>query len=151
MSRAFVRESEQPEPMPERAVSPHPNFVTAAGLRQIEEHVRSLEAARDASREDAEEQARIARDLRYWSQRRATARLIEPPAHPDVVRFGVAVTLRFPDGREQTFRLVGEDEADPAHGLLSWVSPLATAMIGRREGDAIEAFGERAEIERLAS
>ena len=154
MSRAFVRESDQPEPVPERLVSAHPNFVTSAGLELIEARVHELEAAR-ASHEsglpDPEESARIARDLRYWTQRRATARVIEPSPEPQVVRFGVEVTLRFDDGREQTFRLVGEDEADPAHGRVSWVSPLATALIGRRPGDEVGALGARATIVRLAS
>src|SRR5262249_32485658 len=82
MSRAFVRESDQEaagEALPERIVSPHPNFVTPQGLKQIDEHIRQLEAERQAARSDADKSnlARIARDLRYWSQRRATARVIE--------------------------------------------------------------------------
>jgi transcription elongation GreA/GreB family factor len=154
MSRAFVRESDQPEPVPERLVSTHPNFVTPAGLEQIETRIRELEAARASEEErtaDPEEGARIARDLRYWNQRRGSARLIEAAPQPEVVRFGVKVTLRFEDAREQTFQLVGEDEADPARGLVSWVSPLATALIGRRAGDDVSALGSRATIVRLAS
>jgi transcription elongation GreA/GreB family factor len=153
MSRAFVRESDQPEPLPERVVSTHPNLVTPAGMRKIEAQVHELEAARTESeaREDQEEVARIARDLRYWSQRRASARVIEPAAHPEVVRFGVKVTLRFQDGREQTFHLVGEDEADPPNGLVSWVSPLAEALIGHKPGDSVRALGSDAEILRLTS
>ena len=121
MSRAFVRESDQDaaaETLPERIVSPHPNFVTLRGLKQIDEQMRSLEAERQAARSDADTSrlARVARDLRYWSQRRATARMIEPAAQPDTVRFGVEVRLRLQDGSERTFRLVGEDEADPARG-----------------------------------
>jgi transcription elongation GreA/GreB family factor len=153
MSRAFVRETDQPEPLPERVVSAHPNFVTAAGLQLIEARVRELEGARAVSRENDEpaDLAVIERDLRYWCQRRATARVIETAAHPEVVRFGVKVTLRFDGGREQTFQLVGEDEADPAHGLVSWVSPLAGALIGHGEGDEVSALGERARIVRLTS
>ncbi|MGH8285114.1 MAG: GreA/GreB family elongation factor [Steroidobacteraceae bacterium] len=153
MSRAFVRESDHPEPLPERIVSAHPNLVTPAGLQRIETQVRDLEAARESSKasEDATELARIARDLRYWSQRRASARVIEAPPHPDVIRFGVKVTLRFEDGREQAYRLVGEDEADPAQGLVSWASPLAETLIGHRQGDEVSALGSRAEITRLES
>jgi transcription elongation GreA/GreB family factor len=154
MSRAFVRESDQPEPVPERLVSTHPNFVTPAGFEQIETRIRELEAARaseEADTSDPDEAARIARELRYWSQRRASARVIDTAPEPEVVRFGVRVTLRFEDAREQTFQLVGEDEADPARGLVSWVSPLATALIGRRAGDEVGALGSRATIVRLAS
>jgi transcription elongation GreA/GreB family factor len=151
MSRAFVRETDQPEPLPERMVSAHPNLVTTAGLQLIEARVRELEAARAASRDEPADIAAVERDLRYWCQRLASARVIETAAHPEVVRFGVKVTLRFEHGREQTFQLVGEDEADPAHGLVSWVSPLAAALIGRSEGDEVSALGERARIVRLTS
>jgi transcription elongation GreA/GreB family factor len=153
VSRAFVRESDQPEPLPDKVVSAHPNFVTPAGMQPIEAHVRELETARTSSQasDDPDEAARVARDLRYWSQRRATARVIEASPHPEVVRFGVKVTLRLADGREHTFQLVGEDEADPARGLVSWVSPLAEALLGHREGDEVRAFGGAAEIVRLAS
>ena len=153
MSRAFVRESDQPEPLPDRAVSEHPNLVTPAGLRLIEARLRELEDARAASRteDDPAELARISRDLRYWTQRRATARVIEAAPNPEVVRFGVTATLRFEDGREQAFQLVGEDEADPAHGLVSWTSPLAQTLLGRGRGDDVTALGEQAEIVHLTS
>lgn len=151
MSRAFIRESDQAaaaEILPERPLSPHPNFVTAAGLEQIEAQVRSLEAARQAARaaQDEGERARIERELRYWSARRASARVIEPARAPDAVRFGVRVRLRLEDGSERAFRLVGEDEADPARGLLSWVSPLARTLLGKARGDVVEFQGAGAEI-----
>jgi transcription elongation GreA/GreB family factor len=154
MSRAFVRESDQDaaaETLPERIVSPHPNFVTLRGLKQIDEQMRSLEAERQAARSDPDTSrlARVARDLRYWSQRRATARMIEPAAQPDTVRFGVEVRLRLQDGSERTFRLVGEDEADPARGLISWVSPLGATLMGHEPGDPLRVLDTNAEIVEL--
>ena len=154
MSRAFVRESDQDaaaETLPERIVSSHPNFVTLRGLKQIDEQMRSLEAERQAARSDADTSrlARVARDLRYWSQRRATARMIEPAARPDTVRFGVEVRLRLQDGSERTFRLVGEDEADPARGLISWVSPLGATLMGHEPGDLLRVLDTNAEIVEL--
>jgi transcription elongation GreA/GreB family factor len=148
MSRAFVRESDQAAALPERPVSEHPNFVTAAGLRKIEARILELEAARAAAKAGGDDAAlaHAERDLRYWNQRRASARLVEPRSRPEVVRFGVRATLRFEDGAELAFRLVGEDEADPAHGLVSWVSPLAAALIGKAVGDEVEALGQSAEI-----
>lgn len=156
MSRAFVRETDQDaaaENLPERVVSPHPNLVTPQGLKQIDEQVRSLEAERQAARSDADPSAtaRIARDLRYWSQRRATARLVEPLADPDAVRFGVEVKLRFADGNERSFRLVGEDEADPARGLISWVSPIGAALMGHETGDTVQVLDKAADIVELRS
>jgi transcription elongation GreA/GreB family factor len=149
MSRAFVRESDQEtETLPERVISPHPNLVTPAGLRQIEAQIRELEGARSAARSDSDRStlARIARDLRYWNQRRATARVTETAASPDAARFGVQVTLELEDGTRRKFRIVGEDEADPGHGLISWVSPLGKALLGARLGETIRFQNRDAEI-----
>jgi transcription elongation GreA/GreB family factor len=151
MSRAFVKESDQEEggALPERPVSTHPNFVTPAGLHQIEAQVRALEAEREVARaaDDKPTLARVARDLRYWTSRRASARLIEPgTTAPQAVRFGTRVTLEGEDGGTRTFRLVGEDEADPAQGLLSYVSPVATVLMGKAEGDIVSLPGHKAEI-----
>jgi transcription elongation GreA/GreB family factor len=140
MSRAFTRESDDdPGALPERAVSPHPNLVTPAGLAALEAEVRRLEGERQAARAagDASLKARSERDLRYFTRRLATARVVVPAAAPDRVRFGVRAILRTPTGAEQSFRLVGEDEADAARGLLSWVSPLAQALLGHAPGDTV--------------
>lgn len=154
MSRAFVRENDGadvPEDLPERPVSPHPNFVTARGLQQIESRIRELEAAREGPKrsEDKDALGRIDRDLRYWQQRKATAKLVEPDAAPGKVRFGVRVTLRYEDGAERTYALVGEDEADPPQGLISWISPIAQALLGAAVGDEVPLQGHLAEILRL--
>ena len=149
MSRAFVRETEaEVEPLPDRPISPHPNFVTANGLAKIDARVAELATERETAvrANHVDTLPGIDRELRYWKQRRSSARLVPPPAAPEIVRFGVNVQLGFSDGARCDFRLVGEDEADPSSGLLSWASPLGKALIGRRLGDALEAFGRRAEI-----
>jgi len=152
MSRAFTRESDDdPGTLPERPVSSHPNLVTPNGLAAIEAQVRALESERAAARAsgDSAQRARIERDLRYFTQRLATARVVVPAAAPDRVRFGVQVTLRNESGAEQTFRLVGEDEADAARGLLSWVSPLGQALLGHEVGEAVRFQTSELEILRL--
>jgi transcription elongation GreA/GreB family factor len=150
MSRAFVRESDADalDTLPDRAISPHPNFVTQTGLAKIDARLRELEATRSAAlaASDRTGLAGIERDLRYWKQRRSSARSIAPPAAPEIVRFGVTVNLRFDEGGERRYQLVGEDEADPAAGLVSWTSPVGTALIGRRAGDVVEVCGRQAEI-----
>lgn len=149
MSRAFVRESDaDPATLPERAVSPHPNFVTPRGLKAIEARVRELEAERQAARDGGDEatRARVERDLRYFSARRASARLVEPATTAARVRFGVLVTLELEGGARQQFRLVGEDEADAAQGLLSWAAPLAQVLLGKRAGDSVPFQGGEALI-----
>ncbi|HEY7638470.1 MAG TPA: GreA/GreB family elongation factor [Steroidobacteraceae bacterium] len=154
MSRAFVRETdgaEVPQDLPERPVSSHPNFVTARGLQQIEERIRELEAAREEPKrsEDKDALARVDRELRYWQQRKSSAKLVEPEAAPLKVRFGVHVTLQFEDGTQRSYTLVGEDEADPARGSISWISPIAQALIGASRGDEVTLQGQLAEITAL--
>lgn len=148
MSRAFVNEDAFIAELPDRPISAHPNLVTEHGLRLIEQ---ALEAARRAYSEaqaasDREGLARSGRDLRYWNARRATAQLRAPQAGSNAVQFGHAVTIMRTDGRQQTFRIVGEDEADPSKGSISYVSPLARALLGKRIGDTVRAGKDEAEI-----
>ena len=154
MSRAFVKDSEQTvEPLPERAISEHPNLVSARGLALLEERVRELEAERSAARaaNDTAALARIARDLRYFQARRESARVVTPPAHSPQVRFGVRAVLRLEGGEERAFRLVGEDEADPKAGLISYVSPLAKSLMGKEVGERLPFGTQTAEIIALES
>jgi transcription elongation GreA/GreB family factor len=125
MSRAFVKELEDAaEELPERPISPHPNLVTAEGLAHIEAEVTRLQQEHAAAQaaNDRTALARTARDLRYRTARRATAQLVPAPSDRSKVHFGSTVTIVRNDGRRQTFRIVGEDEADPARGTLSHVS-----------------------------
>lgn len=152
MSRAFVNEDSFVETLPDRPVSEHPNLVTERGLAMIE---RSMAAARQEygkaqAAGDREALGRAARDLRYWNARRATAQLHVPARGSDIVQFGHGVTIVRDDGRHQTFRIVGEDEADPAGGSISHVSPLAKALLGRRVGDTVSAGKDDAEITWIA-
>ena len=150
MSRAFVKEpdGETFEALPERPISEHPNFVTPEGLAQIEREMAAAETAQtDAVR--AEDKAAIAaaqRDLRYWTARRSTAQVVEPPGDTDQVRFGSTVSIRRDDGRTQQFRIVGEDEADPAQGTLSHVAPLARALFNKSVGDVVTVGDAEVEI-----
>lgn len=148
MSRAFVKEDDDaPEDLPERLISSAPNLVTAEGLAAIEAEIARLnEALEAAGADDRSARAPIQRDLRYWTARRGSAHLTPAPADNDVVRFGATVTIDRDDGRRQTFRIVGEDEADPERGTLSHVSPLAQALMGKSEGDTLRVAGAEAEI-----
>lgn len=150
MSRAFVRESEGGEAfedLPDRSISPH-HLVTPAGLARMDAEIASLEKRlRDAQvRDDKAEVARLSRDLRYWSARRVSAEVVPPPTDTSHVRFGAEVTFEREDGRQQTYRIVGEDEADPAKGSLSYISPLAQALMGKEVGDIVVVGQGQAEI-----
>ena len=151
MSRAFVKEDDGGdgiEPLPDRPISPHPNFVTPDGLAMIERQLAELQARHAAAlkAEDRAAVATVARELRYWSARRMSAQVVKAPAAPSEAAFGATVTIARDDGRKQTWRIVGEDEADPAHGTLSYVSPVARALIGKRVGDMVRAGNSDAEI-----
>ena len=149
MSRAFVKEVE-PETvdLPDRPVSTHPNLVTAEGLAAIDRRRTHFEGANKTAiaQNDRMAIAAAQRELRYWKARRSTAKLVEPAADKRKVHFGATVTVRREDGRTQAFRIVGEDEAEPAQGTLSYVSPLARAVLGGTVGNDVEVPGGSATI-----
>jgi transcription elongation GreA/GreB family factor len=146
MSRAFVKEDTEDLPsaeLPERPVSTEPNYVTPAGLAMLrekvealrEEHARLKAAAEDFDRPRL---AQVERDLRYFHSRLESAIPVDVTGQPqDEVHFGASVTAEDDEGRAHTFTIVGEDEADAAHGRVSWQSPLAKALMGARVGDSV--------------
>lgn len=154
MSVAFTKEEDYESVaanLPDRPVSTHANLVTPEGLAAIEAELASARAAWAAAqggdvKDDRTAMARATRDLRYWSSRRATAQLVEPADDGGTVRFGGSVTVEREDGRRQTWRIVGEDEADPATGSVSYVSPLAQAVLGKTVGDLVRVAGGELEI-----
>jgi transcription elongation GreA/GreB family factor len=154
MSRAFVKENDDELPaVPERPISPHPNLVTAEGLGAMLVALDVAQVAHGAASRNGDKagMAAAARDMRYWEARRASAQVVTPPADTSRVQFGLTVTLRRDGrdggpGRQQTFRIVGEDEAEPSQGTISHVSPLARALFGKSVGDVVEVAGGEAEI-----
>jgi transcription elongation GreA/GreB family factor len=148
MSRAFVKEPDEGAPdegLPERQISDHPNYVTPAGLRQLEQKLGELEERRlellAAAEDDALARGQldyVDRDLRYFTQRFETAILVEPRRQPRrMVKFGAAVTVIEQGGAGRTFTIVGEDEADLKAGKISYVSPLAEALLDARVGATV--------------
>jgi transcription elongation GreA/GreB family factor len=149
LSRAFVKESDVDAiNLPDRPLSAHPNFVTPEGLAATERALNRFNAAHTAA-VDKDDKAAITsarRELRYWGARRASAQVIGPSTDKSRVHFGATVTVRRDDGRTQTFRIVGEDEAEPARGTLSHFSPLARSVLGRSVGEFVTILGHEAEI-----
>jgi transcription elongation GreA/GreB family factor len=147
MSRAFVKETAESAAPPERMVDDGPNLVTPEGLAQIDGHVARIEAAM-AGEANVLLRETLARDLRYWTIRKASAELVTPVGD-GAVAFGSSVTIRR-KGREQRLRIVGVDEADAARGLISFRSPLAQAVLGVAPGEIVEADEPLGEIEVVA-
>ena len=155
MAVAFTREEDyeaRAADVPDRPISPHPNLVTRTGLAAIEAELSAARSAYAAAQAeggisaDRTAMARATRDLRYWSARRASAQLTEPEGPAASVLFGRTVEIEREDGRRQSFRIVGEDEADPAKGSISYVSPLARALAGKGVGDVAMVNGAEVEV-----
>ena len=160
MSVAFTKEESAETAsetlLPDRPISPHPNLLTEAGLQALERQLDEAREAYEAAQiiEDVNERRRQAaiplRDMRYLAARVRTAQVIAHPASSDTVAFGSAVTFRRGDGRVQTYRIVGEDEADPKAGSISFASPVARLLIGKAVGDEVGATGQELEILSIA-
>ncbi len=138
--------------LPDRPISPHPNLVTEAGLKALERQLQQAREAYDTAQhiEDVNERRRQAaiplRDVRYFSERVRTAQVIPDPASSDIVGFGSTVTFNRNDGRVQTYRIVGEDEADPKAGSISFVSPVAKSLMGKVVGDIAGSDNQELEV-----
>lgn len=155
MSVAFTREEDVEAAaahLPDRPISPHPNLVTPEGLVALDAALASARAAFTAAQTagtvqaDRSAMAQAARDLKYYAARRSTAHVVEAQPDSATVRFGSRVTFDRDDGRRQSFRIVGEDEADAAGGTVSHVSPLARALLGKGVGDTAIVAGREVEV-----
>jgi transcription elongation GreA/GreB family factor len=138
--------------LPDRPLSSHPNLVTQAGLKALEVQLHDAREAYEAAQkiEDVNERRRQAatplRDARYFAARVRTAQIITDPTSNESVAFGSTVTFRREDGRVQKYRIVGEDEADPKDGSISFVSPVAMSLMGKAVGDVVGTSGQELEI-----
>lgn len=156
MSTAFIKEESAETAsetlLPDRAISPHPNLVTEAGLKALELLLQKAREAYDAANiiDDVNERRRQAaiplRDMRYFTARLRTAQVVPAPVSFDTIAFGSRVTFSRDDGRVQTYRIVGEDEADPKVGSISFASPVARALMGKAIGDVVSVGDRELEI-----
>jgi transcription elongation GreA/GreB family factor len=138
--------------LPDRPVSSHPNLVTEAGLKALELQLQQAREAYETAQkiDDINERRRQAaiplRDGRYFAARVRTAQLMPAPPSTDTVAFGSTVTFRREDGRVQKYHIVGEDEADPKAGSISFVSPVARSLMGKAVGDVAGTSPQELEI-----
>ena len=156
MSVAFTKEDSAETAsetlLPNRPISAEPNLVTEAGLKALEVQLNQARAAYDAANkiEDVNERRRQTasplRDLRYFSERVRSAQIVPNPTATDTVAFGSTVTFSRDDGRIQKYRIVGEDEADPKAGSISYVSPIARLLLGKATGDIVSVGDQDLEI-----
>ncbi len=157
MSRAFVKENDLEHAgidIPERPVSEYANYVTPNGLNQLKLQADKLEQERNelkkrqgkseqiSTSEDPQIRQKLAvidRDLRYLAARLSSAALVDNSSHStEIILFGANVIVEDENGMEHAFHIVGEDEADIANNKVSYLSPIAKALIGRKVGDTVE-------------
>lgn len=156
MSVAFTKEDSaetaSETQLPDRPISPHPNLVTEAGLKALEQQLQQAREAYEAAQQidDINERRRQAalplRDARYFAERVRTAQVMPSPASTDIVAFGSTVTFKRDDGRVQKYHIVGEDEADPKAGSISFASPVARSLMGKAVGDVVGTPPQELEI-----
>jgi transcription elongation GreA/GreB family factor len=147
MSRAFVKENDLEHAgidIPERPLSDEPNYVTPRGLKLLNQTIDDLEKEREALNDKKDDPmvrqkvAVIERDMRYFAARIESAILTNPQEeNPSHVLFGTKVTAEDEEGDLLTFEIVGEDEANIHEGRVSYLSPLAEALLGGAIGDEV--------------
>lgn len=160
MSVAFTKEESaetaSETALPDRPISSHPNLVTETGLRALELQLQEARYAYEAAQqiEEVNERRRQAavplRDIRYFAERVRTAQVVPVPLSSDRVAFGSTVTFRRSDGRVQKYRIVGEDEADPKAGSISFVSPVARSLLGKVVADVVGSGNQELEVVEIA-
>ena len=166
MNKAFTKESDQDDDEPEEGASPLPpgskNYITPGGHQRLKDEFQYLLkkdrptvtaavswAAKNGDRsENADYQygkkrlREIDRRLRFLTKRLDIAEAVDPaaprePEMADQVFFGATVTYAHANGEENTITIVGVDEVDMTRNHISWISPLARALMKSRPGDTV--------------
>jgi len=160
MSKAFVRESEDDDEAPELRPSPPPakNYISPAGYARLKAELRQLVelerpevvrtvswAAKNGDRSEngdylygKKRLREIDRRVRFLIKRLEAAEVVDASGRDsDQVFFGSSVRIKTKSGEKRTLTIVGVDETDTARGRISWISPVARALIKAREGDRV--------------
>lgn len=150
MSKAFTKESDEG---PGNEVHPEPkdplpagvkNYVTPEGAEALREELSRLEqeprpkAGADKGGAARKRLEALERRIQFLRDRVANMTVVDPGSQDkDSVHFGATVTVADEEGNEKSYRIVGVDESDPAKGKISWISPIAKALISARVGDVV--------------
>ena len=146
MSRAFVKEPEGDQAesdLPERPQSEHPNYITSDGLQRMKSTVETLRQERELLKKEDDLSAKnrikaVEAELRYLEKRLQCAISVDVSKQAfEEIRFGATVKLVDENDQEYIFTIVGEDEAEPDEGLISWISPLASELVGKKIDDVV--------------
>jgi transcription elongation factor GreB len=165
MSKAFTKETDDADGDDESGLLPEipagsKNYITPQGYARLrtellqlidEERPKVVEVVHwAASNGDRSENGdyiygkkrlrEIDRRIRFLTKRLELAEVVDPAVHHghDQVFFGATVTYAEESGQERTITIMGIDEADTAQGQVSWISPIARALLKSREGDVVK-------------
>jgi len=152
VSKAFTRESDdsgaKETPLVRRQLPPGTrNFITRNGADRLRQRIAKVieeRAALASSRsgeipgDDQALRRKMEAEIRTLQEILNSVVIAEPPADPEKVGFGASVVVRYASGEEEAFRIVGVEEADPESGSISWLSPLAKALLSRRTGKRVK-------------
>lgn len=149
MNKAFVKESGNDDavvPLPEMPEGVR-NYITPDGYRRLQQECQRLHDERDA--ESGASQAEREQRMHYLQSRLDAAEVVDPGIHEDGGRIFFGAQVRYEDaaGQAHEVHIVGLDEIDPAHGRISWLSPVAQALLGGEEGDSVTLEGPAGEEE----
>lgn len=146
MSKAFTRESDESgddDISPIRAPLPPgvTNYITPQGAERLQQRLKTLldkkEQLTASPNESESELRKLESNIRALRQILSTVVVAQPSPNPDKVAFGATVRIRDQRGEEESYRIVGVDEAEPENNSISWLSPLAKALLSRKVGDII--------------
>jgi transcription elongation factor GreB len=151
MSKAFTRDENEGPDIPDilpttSSLAPgSKNYITPEGAQKLRDELQRLVEVTRPGLVDARDDPDAKRQLARLDQRIGqledslhAAEIVQPPAGPaDVIRFGAWVTVREFDGGETRYRIVGVDETDPDNNWVSWMSPIAKALLNRKQGERI--------------
>lgn len=157
MSKAFTRESDESGDDDITSTRPHlppgtTNYITREGAEHLQQRLEGLLEKKahltNSSNGTEADVRKLESNIRTLQQTLSSVVVSQPASNPDKVAFGTIVRIRHQNGEEETYRIVGIEEADPESGSISWLSPLARALVSRKVGDKIR-FRTPAGLEEL--
>jgi transcription elongation factor GreB len=142
MSKAFTRESDdsgEDEIAPVRQALPPGtiNYITGEGAERLQQRLKELLDEKERLKSSEADLRKLESKIRTLQQTLSSVVIAQPPPNSDKVAFGTTVRIRHQNGDEETYRIVGVDEADPENGSINWLSPLARALLSRKVGHKV--------------
>src|ERR1051325_2653316 len=128
MSKAFTRESDASGDDDMHVTRPPlppgtKNYITPEGAERLRERLKALLEKKAHLQSSEIDLRKLESNIRVLQQTLNSVVIAQPPPNSEVVAFGATVRLRDQNGQDETYRIVGVDEADPDRNLISWLSP----------------------------